>query len=30
MALNNNTVEALTKFKTPRRRKINGVIQPSI
>jgi hypothetical protein len=30
MALNNNPVETLTKNKTPRRRKINGVIQPSI
>ena len=30
MALNNNPVEALTKNKTPRRRKINGIIQPSI
>jgi len=30
MALNNNPVETLTKNKTPRRRKINGIIQPSI
>jgi len=30
MALNNNPVETLTKNKAPRRRKINGVIQPSI
>ena len=30
MALNNNPVEALTKKKTPTRRKINGIIQPSI
>jgi len=30
MALNNNPIEALTKNKTPRRRKINGQIQPSI
>ena len=30
MALDNNPVETLTKNKTPRRRKINGVIQPSI
>ena len=30
MALNNNPEETLTKNKTPRRRKINGVIQPSI
>jgi hypothetical protein len=30
MALNNNPVETLTKNKTPRRRKINGQITPSI
>ena len=30
MALDNNPVETLTKNKTPRRRKINGIIQPSI
>ena len=30
MALDNNPVETLTKNKTPRRRKINGLIQPSI
>ena len=30
MALNNNPVKALTKNKTPNRRKINGIIQPSI
>ena len=30
VALNNNPVETLTKNKAPRRRKINGVIQPSI
>ena len=30
MALNNNPVETLTKSKTIRRKKINGVIQPSI
>ena len=30
MALNNNPVETLTKKKTPTRRKINGIIQPSI
>ena len=30
MALDNNPVETLTKNKTPRRRKINGQIQPSI
>ena len=30
MALNNNPVETLTKNKAPRRRKINGIIQPSI
>ena len=30
MALNNNPAETLTKNKTPRRRKINGIIQPSI
>ena len=30
MALNNNPIETLTKNKTPRRRKINGQITPSI
>ena len=30
MALNNNPIETLTKNKAPRRRKINGIIQPSI
>ena len=30
MALNNNPVETLTKNKAPRRRKVNGIIQPSI
>ena len=30
MALNNNPVETLTKNKTPRRRKIDGIIQSSI
>ena len=30
VALNNNPIETLTKNKAPRRRKINGIIQPSI
>ncbi len=30
VALNNNPVETLTKNKAPRRRKVNGIIQPSI
>ena len=30
MALNSNPVSALTKAKMPRKKKINGIIQPSI